>query len=165
MRGMTRRMETSCGALYVTINWDESGRPFEVFTSMGKAGGCASSQAEAIGRLVSLGLRSGVDPDQITRQLRSISCHLPKGLGRKRISSCADAVAQGLRSFLHPEPANADQNGRGSSAEASRTPPGDFASQEIAYSFLRGACPECKGPLEREGGCEVCRDCGFSDCM
>jgi ribonucleoside-diphosphate reductase alpha chain len=165
MRGVTRRMETSCGALYVTVNEDETGQPFEVFTSMGKAGGCAASQSEAIGRLVSLGLRSGVDPDQIIRQLRGISCHLPRGVGRNRVSSCADAVAQALQHVFHPVPESAmgpdpalPGVGPGGPAAAGG---GGRAPDRL---FLRGACPECQGTLEQEGGCSVCRDCGYSDC-
>ncbi len=159
MRGVTRRMETSCGALYVTINWDESGWPFEVFTSMGKAGGCASSQAEAIGRLVSLGLRARMDPKQIMRQLRGISCHLPRGIGRNRISSCADAVAQALEQFFQAEIEGSLEPGNESLRAAS------VAVNDGGLLFLRGACPECQGALEHEGGCAVCRNCGYSDCM
>ena len=167
MRGMTQRMETSCGSLYVTINWDDSGQPFEVFTSMGKAGGCAASQSEAIGRLVSLGLRSGVDPGQIARQLRGISCHLPRGLGKKRISSCADAVAQALQTFLLDvatvEGARRLREGTAQAEFRSRL--ASLTEQDGVSLFLRGACPECQGALEHEGGCAVCRDCGYSDCL
>ncbi len=167
MQGITKRMDTSCGSLYVTINWDETGRPFEVFTSMGKAGGCASSQSEAIGRLTSLALRSGVDPGQVARQLRGISCHLPKGIGRKRISSCADAVAQALQFLLSRSP-QAD----GGPIDLSRSLEGsgdsaylDIPERDAGILFLRGACPDCQGPVEREGGCAVCRNCGYSDCL
>ena len=62
LKGWTYRMQTGCGPLYVTINEDEDGL-FELFTTMGKAGGCAASQSEAIGRMVSLAWRSGVQPD------------------------------------------------------------------------------------------------------
>ncbi|MEW6442114.1 MAG: vitamin B12-dependent ribonucleotide reductase [bacterium] len=163
MRGTTRRVETSCGSLYVTVNCDEGGSPFEVFTSMGKAGGCASSQSEAIGRLVSLALRSGVDPQQIVRQLRGISCHLPRGLGKNKISSCADAVAQALQRFAGgAESAGKDLPGGlpGGTADSKEDCPG----QDLGSLFLRGACPECQGPLELAGGCAVCRNCGYSDC-
>ncbi len=167
MQGITKRMDTSCGALYVTINWDETGRPFEVFTSMGKAGGCASSQSEAIGRLASLALRSGVDPGQVARQLRGISCHLPRGLGKKRISSCADAVAQALQFFLNGNPQTfagpADAPGSYQGPEDSAYL--DISEKDAGILFLRGACPDCQGPLEREGGCAVCRNCGYSDCL
>src|SRR4030042_191736 len=65
INGSTRLMKTGCGNLYVTINEDEEGHLFELFTSMGKAGGCAASQSEAIGRLVSLAFRSNIEPDEI----------------------------------------------------------------------------------------------------
>lgn len=187
MQGATRKMETSCGSLYVTVNWDESGRPFEVFTSMGKAGGCASSQSEAIGRLVSLALRSGIDPQQVVRQLRGISCHLPMGIGRNKISSCADAVAQAIEYFLEPaktaatEPPPGQGKGPGAvgpsgSTKTGHPPPGssgepsheaepEGVAEYLRSLYHRGACPECQGPLEMAGGCAVCRNCGYSDCM
>ncbi|MGC9046100.1 MAG: vitamin B12-dependent ribonucleotide reductase, partial [Thermodesulfovibrio sp.] len=77
LKGVTRLMKTGCGNLYVTINKDEESKPFEVFTNIGKAGGCAASQAEAIGRLISLALRSGIEPEEIIKQLKGISCHAP----------------------------------------------------------------------------------------
>ena len=167
MQGLTKRMDTSCGSLYVTINWDETGRPFEVFTSMGKAGGCASSQSEAIGRLASLALRSGVDPEQVARQLRGISCHLPRGIGKKRISSCADAVAQALQFFLNRNHLGSGESLGGGGPDSMRLDQGgdDIVEKELGMLFLRGACPDCQGPLEREGGCSVCRNCGYSDCL
>jgi ribonucleoside-diphosphate reductase alpha chain len=85
-----------CGPLYVTINEDESGL-FELFTTMGKAGGCAASQSEAIGRIVSLAWRSGVQPKQVTKQLLDISCHSQAGFGENKIRSCADAVAKAIQ--------------------------------------------------------------------
>jgi ribonucleoside-diphosphate reductase alpha chain len=72
IQGTTTKVATGCGNLYITINIDEAGRPFELFTQMGKAGGCAASQLEAIGRLVSLGFRSGIEVRAIIEQLRNI---------------------------------------------------------------------------------------------
>jgi ribonucleoside-diphosphate reductase alpha chain len=162
VRGITRKMVTSCGDLYVTINYDETGRPFEIFNSMGKAGGCASSQSEAIGRLASLALRSGIDPEEIVKQLRGITCHLPRGIGKQRISSCADAVAQALQYYLHPE-LDVTTGHLGEGTRGSGRRPGMLPERgDVLY--LRGACPECQGPLEHEGGCVVCRNCGYSDC-
>ncbi len=94
--GVTKKMQTGCGNLYVTINEDPEGRPFEIFTQMGKAGGCATSQCEAIGRLTSLAMRGGIEADEIVKQMRGISCHLPVGFGGSKVLSCSDAMAQAL---------------------------------------------------------------------
>ena len=98
--GVTKKMHTGCGNLYVTINEDVEGNPFEVFTQIGKAGGCAASQCEAIGRLVSLILRSGIPPKELVMQLKSISCHKPAGFGDSRIASCSDAVAKAIEWYV-----------------------------------------------------------------
>lgn len=86
--GKTEKIRTGCGNFYITITLHNE-KPFEVFARLGKAGGCASSQTEAIGRLASLLLRNGISPKSIAKQLKGISCHLPVHEGAK---SCADAV-------------------------------------------------------------------------
>lgn len=142
LKGWTYQMQTGCGPLYVTVNEDKSGL-FELFTTMGKAGGCAASQSEAIGRMVSLAWRSGVQARQVIKQLLGISCHCPTGFGDNRILSCADAVAKAIQAHMIA-------NGYDLNAET--------ALQE------RGACPECGGAVEHEGGCMVCHCCGYSEC-
>ncbi len=140
LSGATYQMETGCGPLYVTINEDQHGL-FEVFTTMGKAGGCAASQCEALGRLVSLAWRSGVQARQAVKQLIGISCHKHAGFGANKITSCADALAKAIHQHVQYEEAVVEsQNVQG------------------------GACPECGGPVEHEGGCCVCHACGFSEC-
>jgi len=138
--GATYQMETGCGPLYVTINEDQHGL-FEVFTTMGKAGGCAASQCEALGRLVSLAWRSGVQARQAVKQLIGISCHKHAGFGTNKVTSCADALAKAIQQHVQSE-------------EASVEP----------QSAHGGACPECGGPVEHEGGCCVCHACGYSEC-
>jgi ribonucleoside-diphosphate reductase alpha chain len=147
IKGATRLLKTGCGHLYVTINEDEDGKPFEVFTNIGKAGGCASSQSEAIGRLISLSLRSNIEPEEIVKQLKGISCHQPSWTEGGKILSCSDAIAKAIEKYSHS--AKGD-NGNGKSKY-----------NEI---MLIGACPECGGAVEHEGGCAVCHNCGFTKC-
>jgi len=151
LQGRTIRMETGCGALYVTINEDEKGL-FELFNTMGKAGGCAASQSEAIGRLVSLAWRSGIPPEEVIKQLIGIRCHKPHGIGPNKTLSCADAIAKAIKMYLEGDYTKL-------SAKERVYPTGDLES-----SFNRGACPECGAPLEYEEGCSICRSCGYSDC-
>lgn len=142
--GSTYKMQTGCGPLYVTINEDDTGL-FELFTTMGKAGGCAASQSEAIGRMVSLAWRSGVQPKQVIKQLLDISCHSPFGFGEKKILSCADAVAKAIRKHM--------------SSKSDATV--ETISQEPK---ITGACPDCGGRLAYEEGCLKCHSCGYSQC-
>jgi ribonucleoside-diphosphate reductase alpha chain len=143
--GSTRVMKTGCGNLYVTANEDEEGQLFELFTSMGKAGGCASSQAEALGRLVSLAFRSNIEPEEVIKQLKGISCHQPAWCNGGKILSCSDAIARAIEKYFLG-------NERGS---------GYSDSHDV---MLIGACPECGGAVEHEGGCAVCHNCGFTKC-
>lgn len=139
LRGETIQMETGCGFLYVTINEDEHGI-FELFNTMGKAGGCAASQSEAIGRLVSLAWRSGIDTGSVVKQLIGIRCHKPIGLGESTILSCSDAIAKAIQLHLSSE------------------------IPEYSYQLEGGTCPECGSPLEQESGCAFCRNCAYSEC-
>ena len=98
--GTTYSIRTGCGEMYITINEDHE-HMFEVFATMGKAGGCASSQIESIGRLISLALRSNVDPNQIVKQLSGISCHQSLTVDNIKIMSCADAIAKIIKIHLN----------------------------------------------------------------
>ena len=142
LNGWTYQMLTGCGPIYITINQDHVGL-FELFTTMGKAGGCAASQSEAIGRMVSLAWRSGIEAHNIIDQLKGISCHSPSGFGKNKVLSCADAVAKAIEEHM-------TANGYG---EVPKN-----------YELVKGACPDCGGRMVHEGGCSVCKDCGYSDC-
>lgn len=150
IKGTTRLMKTGCGNLYVTINEDTEGKPFEVFTNIGKAGGCASSQAEAIGRLISLSLRSNVEPEELIKQLMGISCHQPTWHEGGRILSCSDAIAKALEKY---QPLSAKT-------------PVDNGNHKSIYdkAMLIGACPECGSSIQHEEGCAKCYTCGFTKC-
>jgi ribonucleoside-diphosphate reductase alpha chain len=136
-QGMTERIQTGCGKLYVTVNSDAEGM-CEVFAQMGKTGGCASSQIEAAGRLVSLALRSGVHVKAVVKQLTGIRCPSPAWQNGKMVLSCPDAMAQVLQKFTTEE----------------------YKESE----GFRGSCPECGGVLSHEEGCLICHLCGFSKC-
>jgi hypothetical protein len=97
--GHTVRMNTGCGNLYVTINESDDGQPFELFNHMGKAGGCAASQNEAIGRLISYALRCGASVEPLVKQLKGISCHRPAWGEDGKISSCSDAIGKALEKY------------------------------------------------------------------
>jgi len=163
--GSTRKIRTGCGNLYVTINEDEEGNLFEIFNQIGKAGGCAASQSEAIGRLVSLAFRSGIEPENVIKQLKGISCHAPVWYKEGKILSCADAVAKAIEWHLQSKKENPkiSQNKlesikvSGSVESITDVRKGSYPERH------RGACPECGGPLIFEEGCAKCL-CGYSDC-
>jgi len=148
-RGVTERINTGCGNMYITINEDENGL-CEVFAAMGKAGGCAPSQLEAIGRLISLSLRAGVDPASIQKHIRGIRCHSPAWGNGGVVMSCADAIGIAIEHYLRERETG-------------------IATDEISkphdkLDILLGACPDCGSAVEHESGCVVCRFCGFSKC-
>ena len=97
MLGLTEKVELMCGNLYVTVNYDEEGNPFEVFIQLGKAGGCGYSQLEGLARMISLALRSGVQVDDVIEQLKGIRCPTVSYDNGRKLLSCSDAVAMGLR--------------------------------------------------------------------
>jgi ribonucleoside-diphosphate reductase alpha chain len=141
---------------------------------MGKAGGCAMSQLEAIGRLVSLGLRSGIEVESITEQLRGIRCPSPSWEKGGRIFSCSDAIARAIEKSMQK---------RKEMRQAQDTPPAKQLPQAPAASMpdaeggtasfkavntekgsIVGVCPDCGGVLWHIEGCMVCKGCGYSKC-
>jgi ribonucleoside-diphosphate reductase alpha chain len=164
INGTTTKVATGCGNLYVTINSDETGAPFELFTQMGKAGGCAASQLEATGRLVSLAFRSGIEVKSIIEQLRNIRCPSPSWEKGQRIFSCADAIARVIEKRL--------MNGTAapvSSEPASVAMKHSYSDEPVISDFdvhgeIVGVCPDCGGALRHEEGCIKCHACGFSKC-
>ncbi len=163
LNGRTMKMNSPLGDLYVTVNEDESGRPFEVFCTLGKAGGAAMADAEAIGRLVSLALRSGIPITSLKDQLRGISCDRAVGVGPNKVLSAPDAIGQALERYLEEKagvqemlPLSVGPSG----AEAAQPQ----SSPSAPPSFF-GACPECgAGQLSFEEGCVKCHICGYSEC-
>ena len=145
-KGMTFKVPTGCENLYITINEDEFG-PIELFATLGKSGGCAAAQGEAISRLISLAMRSGVKPEAIIKQLKGIGCNNPTWEEGEVVLSCPDAIGKALERYMKmkerkPEPK------RGHKAKVVRTT----------------VCPECGGTLVYQEGCLRCLSCGYSKC-
>jgi ribonucleoside-diphosphate reductase alpha chain len=149
--GVTQKVKTGCGNLYVTLNQDDCGL-CEVFTQMGKSGGCAAAQSEAVARMISLALRSGIDPEEIVEQLRGIRCPAPGWDSGGTILSCPDGTGKAIEGYLK-------QNGRFEKAGAAAA-----SGRNAAQTGLCPECPDCGAMLEMEGGCVVCRSCGYSKC-
>jgi ribonucleoside-diphosphate reductase alpha chain len=175
LKGATRRLETPLGTLYVTITEDDRGQPFEVFMSLGKAGGALMADVEALGRLISLALRSGIPMKEIYRQLRGISSDRVIGLGPNKILSVPDAVGiaierwmqekQGIQQELLPgAPAAAEPAPVVAQREAVTGSTGEQMVFGGLQDTLSGACPDCGSQLEFAEGCMKCHVCGFSEC-
>ena len=183
--GITEKIKIGCGNLYVTVNSDEKGI-CEVFTNLGRAGGCPS-QSEATSRLISIALRAGVDIKEIIEQLRGIRCHSTLRQKGLKVLSCPDAIGRTLEKVLNMqvevkdvetieelttaiEESNLGCGGNCSLCstqcshstvaieETSATVEKDLNLSTIKY------CPECGFKVQHEGGCMICRNCGFSKC-
>jgi ribonucleoside-diphosphate reductase alpha chain len=178
LRGTTRRVETPLGTLYVTITEDDRGQPFEVFMTLGKAGGALMADVESLGRLISLALRSGIPIKEIYRQLRGISSDRVIGLGPNKILSVPDAVGiaierwmqekQGIQQELLPGVATQSVAGDAAPALAQPVTQGGLGGEQMIFGgmqeTLSGACPDCNSQLEFAEGCMKCHVCGFSEC-
>jgi ribonucleoside-diphosphate reductase alpha chain len=192
LRGTTTRYETPLGTMFANITEDDRGQPFEVFINLGKAGGSAMADAEAMGRLISLSLRSGIPMMEIHRQLRGIASDRVVGLGPKKILSVPDAIGMALEDWWREHTQGVQQDLLGDAgklaggAPARETPPavgavaagssspGDASSGTASQamqdryasateSFI-GTCPDCGSSLEFAEGCVKCHVCGFSEC-
>jgi ribonucleoside-diphosphate reductase alpha chain len=181
LRGTTRRLPSPLGDLYVTVNEDEAAKPFEVFATLGKAGGAAMADVEAIGRLISLALRSGVPLPDVYSQLRGISCDRAVGIGPNKVLSVPDAIAQALiqhereKEGVQQELLPGGSLLTGSLPSISSAPvvlgvpekPVQQTAMKLEYdpgqTFI-GTCPECKSDLQYMEGCVKCYSCGYSEC-
>lgn len=148
-KGVTEKVRTGCGSLYVTINEDGEGL-CEVFARMGKSGGCASSQLDAVSRVISTALRAGVKPESIIKQLRGNVCPSPGWDAGGRVLSCPDAIGIALEHYVQFK-----QTGQASDT---------VSKWSSTLDNMVGACPDCGGAVEHESGCMVCRFCGYSKC-
>ena len=167
LKGHTMKLESPLGDLYVTINEDNKGKPFEVFCTVGKAGGAAMADSEAIGRLISLSLRSGIPITAVRDQLRGISCDRAVGVGPQKVLSAPDAIAQAIERYLAEKegvqemlPIEVPVTVKGGAGVVGQ---GEYVVDHTAQTL--GACPDCgAGQLAFEEGCKRCYVCGFSEC-
>jgi len=166
LKGRTLKMNSPLGDMYVTINEDDAGRPFEVFCTLGKAGGSAFAHAEAMGRLMSLALRSGVPITALRDQLRGISSDRAVGVGPSKVLSAPDAIGQAIERYLEEQAGIQEELpisvpsavAQGGAKPAPRSYPG------LQDAFM-GSCPECgSSQLAYEEGCMKCHVCGYSEC-
>jgi ribonucleoside-diphosphate reductase alpha chain len=176
LRSTSIRKDTPLGTMYVHISEDERGQPFEVFISLGKAGGSAMADAEAMGRLISLALRSGIPLMEIHRQLRGISSDKAVGLGPHKVLSVPDAIGmalyewhqdkQGVQQELIRDPREAGQAPKSEQVTVTQS----LGAEQMAMKFddgsqaFIGTCPDCGSQLEYAEGCVKCHVCGFSEC-
>ena len=171
VRGVTDRVRTGHGNMFVTINFDEDGEPFEVFTTHGKAGGCDAAHLDGISRLISMALRSGIDPNQVVEHLQGITC-CPVWDGGTLVRSAEDAVALVLKKHLTEEEAGqltADEvTAGGGSAQLDLFTTEGTAKNGNGHQRPIGAkcpkCPKCTGSLIHQEGCVTCLDCGYTKC-
>ncbi len=155
-RGVTEKVTTGCGSIYVTVNSDDQGI-CEVFTTLGKAGGCASAQIEATSRLISQALRAGVNVEVIVRQLKGIRCPSIAWEDGKSILSCADAIASVLEKYTSAVQNNSNGNGHGGQDKGK--------VQDLGLvKNMAGQCPDCATLLVYQEGCFVCPGCGYTKC-
>ena len=183
-QGITEKVRIGCGNLYITANYDENGI-CEVFTNVGRAGGCPS-QSEATSRLISIALRSGIDAKSIIEQLKGIRCHstLRQRANNKDIKtlSCPDAIGKALEKVLNTyvesdEPSVNDLIMEMEEGINEVSKPSDGLAKEDLIPIeemsvgldstsndKKGYCPECGSKVEHEGGCMICRHCGYSKC-
>jgi ribonucleoside-diphosphate reductase alpha chain len=185
LRGTTIRKETPLGVMFVNITEDEKGQPFEVFLTLGKAGGSAMADAEAMGRLISLALRSGIPMMEIHRQLRGISSDRAVGLGPHKVLSVPDAIGIAIEEWHRDRVTGVQQElmppSVGSTPDLSTSmthqvpaalrPTGNAgAEMELAFGLHHaaeayiGTCPDCGSQMEYAEGCVKCHVCGFSEC-
>jgi ribonucleoside-diphosphate reductase alpha chain len=139
--GFTQKIPTGLGMLFLTVN-EMDGKPFEVFATIGKSGGSITAKAEAIGRLVSLALRSGVEVREIVQQLKGIGGENPKFMKKHLVKSIPDAIAHVFESrYMQGDKVNVGE-----------------------AALNKELCPECGEPLVFEEGCHICKSCAFTKC-
>ncbi len=142
LEGFTTKIKTGLGQLYVTVT-EYEGAPFEVFATIGKSGRSTTAKTEAIGRLISLALRSGVKVDKIVEQLKGIGGEHPIFQNGSIVMSIPDAISRVLENRYMDNKKH---------------------RQKTTNHLMGEKCPECGETISFEEGCMICHFCGFSKC-
>jgi len=172
LAGKTYKVKTGYGNLYVTVNNDEDGVPFEVFATIGKTGGFFQEQSEAICRLISLALRSGIKVEEIISDMKGIRGPMPTLTPKGTVLSLPDAIGQVLEEHVKDNGARLFENDPVEVTVKNQSnkslPAASHDSSKIRniadYGFMPG-CPDCGSPLIMAEGCISCKSCGFSRCL
>ncbi|CAN5201237.1 vitamin B12-dependent ribonucleotide reductase [soil metagenome] len=177
LRGTTMRIETPLGTMFVNVTEDEKGQPFEVFINLGKAGGAAMADVEAMGRLISLSLRSGIPIQEVHKQLRGIASDRATGMGPNKVLSVPDAIGIAIENWLRQKQgvqqdllAQGGESAEPAPAPVTLRATDSGAHAEYAFDAFNGdktmigTCPDCGSSLEYAEGCAKCHVCGFSEC-
>jgi ribonucleoside-diphosphate reductase alpha chain len=144
LEGFTAKVTTGMGQLYVTVT-EMDGRPFEVFATIGKSGKSTTAKTEAIGRLISLALRSGVDVEEIIHQVKGIGGEHAVFQKGGRVLSIPDAIGRVLEKRYM----------KGTGTTNGKKPVATLTGE---------LCPECGGTVAHEEGCMKCHLCGYTKC-
>jgi ribonucleoside-diphosphate reductase alpha chain len=192
LHGVTQRIDTGYGKLYVNINEDEDGRPFELFANIGNSGGFTASFTEALAKTVSTALRSGVDPEEIADELQGIRSPKVAWDKGEQIQSIPDAIGTAMRRYLdgdveraYPQQQTLEETAEevderdaaiepgpetdGGAVSADGTVSEETAAQADQQSIIDAGespeCPECGSlSLYYSEGCKTCESCGWSEC-
>jgi len=176
MTGRTYQIKTGYGNLYITINDDEAGTPFEIFATIGKSGGFFQEQSEAICRMISLSLRSGIKVESIIEQLKGIRGPMPVMTSKGTVLSLPDAIGRILEEHINNgtfQEAALDEGepkeliaavSKNIGKEDKNGKDAMFVKQVADYGFMPG-CPDCGAALQMAEGCISCKACGFSRCL
>ena len=158
LQGTTTKVQTACGNIYITVSM-HNGAPFEIFATLGKAGGCSKCQLEALTRCISSGLRYGIPIEEYIKQLENLKC--PNGMYQQGdeelyIHSCPDAIAWVLKTVTNKESIRSEYPTQAKGIQPTVAPKGS------TYQYSN--CPDCGGALVFQEGCETCPSCGYSKC-
>ncbi|MFH0952001.1 MAG: vitamin B12-dependent ribonucleotide reductase [Patescibacteria group bacterium] len=168
MQGATYAMQTAYGKMFVTINNDDQGKPFEVFATIGKNGGFFAAKTEAICRLISLALRSGIMVEEIVKQIKGIRGPSPYWTKGGQILSLPDAIAQVIERHINKTQPKLDlkidDKPMENTVEVDKLKDNITTMQSVADAGTAPACPDCGSMLELAEGCRTCRSCGYSKC-